>query len=231
MDRTRLRQVALVASTLDAAAPLAAALGVRTAPFHDPGVGEFGLDNAVYAVGDTFLEVVAPNREGTTAGRYLARRGGDGGYMAIFQVPDTESARARAGEIGVRTVWQIDLPDISGTHFHPKDVPGAIVSVDTPRPPDTWRWAGPEWTGAVPAYGPGGIVAITVDCDEPHVAAKTWGALLAVEATGDHLVLDGGQQRVTFRPLGRRGPGIREVELRGSGEAVDAVGVTFRFAR
>ncbi len=29
-------------------------------PFHDPGVGRFGLTNAVFAVGDTFVEVVAP---------------------------------------------------------------------------------------------------------------------------------------------------------------------------
>ena len=64
-------------------------------PFHDPGVGQFGLTNAVFAVGDTFVEVVAPARPGTTAGRYLERRGGDGGYMAIFQVRDLAAARRR----------------------------------------------------------------------------------------------------------------------------------------
>jgi hypothetical protein len=48
-------------------------------------VGRFGLTNAVFAVGDTFVEVVAPTQPDTTAGRYLKRRGGDGGYMAIFR--------------------------------------------------------------------------------------------------------------------------------------------------
>jgi hypothetical protein len=99
-------------------------------PFHDPGVSQFGLTNAVFAVGDTFVEVVAPARPGTTAGRYLSRRGGDSGYMAIFQVPDLAAARRRLADVGVRVVWTADLPDIAGTHLHPADVPGAIVSLD-----------------------------------------------------------------------------------------------------
>ena len=39
--------------------------------FRDPGVELFGLRNAVIPVGDTFLEVVSPIKEGTTAGRLL----------------------------------------------------------------------------------------------------------------------------------------------------------------
>jgi len=160
MASVRLRQVALVARRL---APVADRLREELAlgpPYRDPGVGEFGLENAVFAVGDTFLEVVAPVREGTTAGRYLDRRGGDGGYMAIFQVPDVHEARRRVGALGVRVVWQADLDDIAGTHLHPKDVPGAIVSLDAADPPGTWRWAGPDWTGGEPQPAPGGIVGL-----------------------------------------------------------------------
>jgi len=83
-------------------------------------VGQFGLTNAVFAV-DTFVEVVAPARPDTTAGRYLERRGGDGRYMAIFQVPDLAPARRRLASLGVRVVWTADLPDIAATHLHPKD--------------------------------------------------------------------------------------------------------------
>jgi len=65
----RLRQVALVARELDpVVADLTAVLGIEVA-FHDPGVAEFGLRNAVMPVGDTFLEVVSPVQENTTAGR------------------------------------------------------------------------------------------------------------------------------------------------------------------
>ena len=148
----RLRQVALVAHDCgQVAGELREAFGWGE-PFHDPGVGRFGLTNAVFAAGDTFVEVVAPVQAGTTAGRYLERRGGDGGYMAIFQVPDLAAARARLPGLGVRVVWTADLPDIAGTHLHPKDVPGAIVSLDWAKPAGSWRWAGPAWTGRVPEH-------------------------------------------------------------------------------
>src|ERR1035441_7325269 len=110
-SRVRLRQAVLVASELE---PVASAL--RSAldldePFRDPGVGEFGLANTVYALGDCFLEVISPTGPGTAAGRYLERHGGDGGYMVIFDIEQLEESRERAAGLGVRVVWQIDLPD------------------------------------------------------------------------------------------------------------------------
>jgi hypothetical protein len=185
VDRPRLRQVALVARELaPATACLQAGLGLRD-PFADPGVGEFGLSNAVYEAGSDFLEVVSPAREGTTAGRLLDRRG-DGGYMAIFQLPDLgalRAARDRLAPLGVRTVWQVDLPDIASSHLHPKDVPGAIVSVDAAEPPGSWRWGGPRWTGGAPAdrFSPGGIAGITVAVDEPAAATARWAEALGCD--------------------------------------------------
>src|SRR5947199_8350285 len=105
----RLRQIALVAADLAAAeTDIRAILGLDYA-FDDPGVGKFGLKNAVFPVGETFLEVVSPRQDGTTAGRLLEKRGGDGGYMVILQVRDIEEARARAAAARVRTVEQADL--------------------------------------------------------------------------------------------------------------------------
>jgi len=106
-EEIRLRQVALVATDLDTVVKaLETELGLSS-PFHDPGVSEFGLHNAVFSLGDSFLEVVSPVRPGTTAGRYLEKRGDDGGYMAIFQVPDMADARRRVCDLGVRVVWTI----------------------------------------------------------------------------------------------------------------------------
>src|SRR5713226_5795789 len=108
----RLRQVALVAHDLEpVVADLCAVLGIDVA-FRDPGVREFGLHNAVMAIGDTFLEVVSPVQPDTTAGRYLERRGGDGGYMVILQCDDLDADRRRVADLGIRVVWQIDLPDM-----------------------------------------------------------------------------------------------------------------------
>src|SRR5580692_7164194 len=95
--RARLRQAVLVAAELEPVADaLQAALGLRE-PFRDPGVGEFGLHNAVFAL------------------------------------EDLDGAKERAARLGVRIIWSVELPDISGNHLHPADMRGAIVSLDNSR--------------------------------------------------------------------------------------------------
>ncbi len=215
---TRLRQVALVARQLEPVADrLRRELGLDE-PFRDPGVGVFGLENAVFAVGDTFLEVVAPVQPDTTAGRYLQRRGGDTGYMAIFQVPWLDEARHRLAELGVRVVWTGDLDDIACTHLHPKDVPGAIVSLDWASPPGSWRWAGPAWMGTEPAHPSGGIVGLTIEVPDPAAAARRWADVLGTATRRDGnsatVSLGGGRQELRFVPLGdARVEGITELTL------------------
>ena len=220
LNGPRLRQVALVAHDCDRVAGELRQAFRLAEPFHDPGVGQFGLTNAVFAVGDTFLEVVAPARPDTTAGRYLERRGGDGGYMAIFQVPDLPAARRRVAGLGVRVVWAADLPDIAATHLHPGDVPGAIVSLDWAAPERSWRWAGPSWTGRVPEHAPGGVTGLTIEVNDPAAAARRWAAVLGISVSGSgHTVVvelaDQGQ-RLRFAPArGGRGEGITEVTIAG----------------
>jgi Glyoxalase-like domain len=195
----RLRQAVLVASELEpVASQLRAALSLDE-PFRDPGVGEFGLANVVFALGDRFLEIVSPTEPGTAAGRYLARHGGDGGYMVIFDLQDLDGARSRALALGVRTVWQIDLPDISGTHLHPADMRGAIVSLDRSQPYGTWRWGGPQWTGRTGAGAAGSLAGITLAVEDPAAVAARWGEVLGVAVVGGGdqpvLHLDGGEVR------------------------------------
>jgi hypothetical protein len=176
----RLRQAVLVAAELEPAAQaLQAALSLDE-PFRDPGVGEFGLANVVFALGDCFIEIVSPVRTGTAAGRYLERHGGDGGYMVMFDIEDLEGARERAGGLGVRVVWQLDLPDISGTHLHPADMRGAIVSLDRSRPYGTWRWGGPQWTERIGTGAPGSLAGITVAVGDPAAVAARWAEVLGV---------------------------------------------------
>jgi Glyoxalase-like domain len=193
--RIRLRQAVLVAAELDSVErQLRDALGLGE-PFRDPGVGEFGLRNAVFALGDCFLEIISPIQPDTAAGRHLDRHGGDGGYMVLFDLQDLDSARTRAEREGVRVVWRIDLPDISGTHLHPADMHGAIVSLDRSEPYGTWRWGGPQWTGATGEGAPGRLVSITVAVEDPAGDAARWGHVLGASPAEGHetsLALDGG---------------------------------------
>jgi hypothetical protein len=205
-------------------------------PFRDPGVGEFGLENVVFAVGDCFIEVISPARPETAAGRWLERHGGDGGYMVLFDIEDLEGARERAERIGVRVVWRIDLPDISGTHLHPADMRGAIVSLDRSDPYGTWRWGGPDWTARRGEGAPGRIAGITVAVDEPAAVAARWAEVLGVRLVAEErptLLLDGAEVAFERRDVaGAEGIVELAIELaphaRRERDAVEVGGVRLR---
>jgi hypothetical protein len=234
--RVRLRQAVIVAEQLEpVAAALQSALGLQE-PFRDPGVGQFGLSNVVFALEDCFLEVISPVQPDTAAGRYLERHGGDGGYMALFDLEDLEGARLRAEQSGVRVVWQIDLPDISGTHLHPADMRGAIVSLDRSQPYGSWRWGGPQWTGRKDRGAPPRLAGITIAVADPVAVAGRWAHVLDVPVSGARqpvLRLDGG--RVDFVAVDdESAEGLVEIalelppEVRRGRDAIELGGVRLR---
>lgn len=194
MHTLRLRQAVVAAADRDAVvAAWQQLLGLGT-PFADPGVATFGLHNAVLPVGDAFLEVVSPlvPGDGCPAERYMAARGGDCGYMAIFQVADMDAARAHLGGLGLRTVFEADLDDIRCTHVHPADVGAAIVSFDEARPPASWRWAGPGWEDEVGTAMVTGLAGVRLTGPDPGRLLARWSTALAVEPAGDALRLPDG---------------------------------------
>ncbi len=203
----RLRQIALVAPDLAAArAEITAVLGIDYA-YDDPGVGKYGLHNAVFPVGSTFLEVVAPKAPGTTAARLLDKRGGAGGYMVILQVDDLAVARDRVREVGARVVDQRDKDGAAFTHIHPKDIGGAILSLDHMNPKERWEWGGPHWTDHVCTEVSVAIIGAELQAEDPRTMAARWAAVLgraAEEADGGwHIHLDEGEIRFVSARDGR----------------------------
>ncbi len=207
----RVRQICLVAAKL---APVRehffAVLGL-SADFPDPGVGKFGLENSVMCLGDEFLEVVAPVEENTTAGRYLERRKGDGGYMLIVQVDDLAVQRARVDKLGVRVVWETEREGAAAFHMHPRDVGGAILSFDQMTPPESWKWAGPDWDKR-PAANVSGIHAVDVQSPNPAAMAARWSKVFDRPVFGNTMQLEGGSIRFVADEDGR-GPGVTAVDL------------------
>ncbi len=179
----RLRQVALAAHDLAETTDLLCdVLGIEVA-FHDPGVEEFGLVNALMPIGNQFLEVVSPARAGSTAGRWLERCGGDAGYMAIFQVAELASERERLAALGVRIVWEAKLADAATIHLHPRDVGGAIVSLDVMPSGEDWKWAGPRWCEKSRRDVSAGIAGVTLASAEPERLTQRWGQVLGREVS------------------------------------------------
>ena len=237
--RVRLRQAVLVASELEpVAAELRSTLKLGE-PYRDAGVGAFGLQNVVFALGDRFLEIVSPTAQDTTAGRYLERHGGDGGYMVIFDIEDRDDlagARSRALGLGVRVVFEIDLQDIATVHLHPADMRGAIVSLDRSDPYGSWRWGGPDWTGQVGAGAAGRLAGVTIAVDNPTAVAARWAEVLGVavsDAEQSTLLLDDGEVRFQDA-AGERAEGLVEIavslphELPGGAETAELGGVRLR---
>jgi hypothetical protein len=206
----RIRQIVFVVRALARDRERLAALLALDPPYRDPGVAEFGLDNAVFAFGDQFVELISPVQEGTAAGRQLERRG-EGGYMLILQTDGFEREQARLGALGVRTVWEKALPDIRAMHLHPKDIGGAIVSIDQPLPPASWRWGGPSWRVQGGAPGRQRVVGVTVEAVDPAAMAQRWAQVLGLAApvpagAAARLALEGGH--IEFVPAGAHGEGI-----------------------
>ncbi|MCP3991430.1 MAG: hypothetical protein GY724_20315 [Actinomycetia bacterium] len=229
----RIRQIAFVATDLEPVVDeLCQILGTNVC-FRDPGIAEFGLHNALMPIGDTFLEVVSPITENTTAGRYLERRGGDGGYMVLFQVPDQTEARARIAQQGLRVVWQADHGDITGTHIHPADVPGAIVSLDQSIPPESWRWAGSDWS-ADTSTAADLIAGVLIQSHRPDELAPIWSEMLGLEPSGRRIEVNADQYIEFVDITDGRPEGISTMDVRSSdadrrGTSSVAGGVTIRF--
>jgi hypothetical protein len=220
-DCVRLRQVALVARELEPVVQdLCAVLGIEIA-FRDPAVKLFGLCNAVMPLGDTFLEVVSPIAADASAARFLERRGGDGGYMVIVQSDDPEADRKRVARAGVRIVWEHVLPDIDTIHLHPRDVGGAILSLDVARPPGSWRWAGPDWERRVRTEVSTAIAGVTLQAEDPEALAQRWSRVLDRPARTERDVHEIHLEPGTIRfvpPGDGRGPGLCALDV----VAVDA---------
>jgi hypothetical protein len=214
----RLRQIALVAHSLDQAiSDISAAIDVDVI-YRDPGVGFFGLHNALFCIGDQFLEVVSPIQEGTTAGRLLEKLGGDGGYMALYEVDDLDARIDHVKSLGIRTVWEGTGDAIRGRHLHPRDTGGTLVSLDQPDIAGEWAWGGPEWKSRRSSSVVSGIDSFTVSVPDPEFSRANWTTLGINEAV--HFVACGNQ------PEGLTEVTMKCVDSSRDGEKLNVCGVT-----
>ena len=196
----RIRQFVFAADDLDQTeAEVSAVLGADVC-YRDPEVAHFGLKNALYPVGDQFVEIVTPTEDDTAAGRHMERHGRSG-YMLILQTDDFAADRARLERLGVRTVWEADRDDIRAAHIHPKDIGGTIVSIDQPAISADWPWAGENWRSAAERGAARQIRAVTVGAVDPHVMARRWAEVLGLEAViddADHATIHIDEGRLHF---------------------------------
>ena len=216
----RLRQLVIVAKERDQVVRDLCKFFEIEVAFYDPGIIHFGLENAVLPVGDTFLEVVSPVQEDTTAGRFLERRSGNGGYMVIVQTYDLEREKTRVEAEGINIVWNADRVEddihAKAIHLHPRDVGGAILSIDSMDPPEAWLWASSTWEKNVKTEVSNLLNGVRIQSKDPESMMKSWQRALGKEAVyldnQFQIILE--DSRVVFvEDSDGRGEGIEAFEI------------------
>jgi hypothetical protein len=139
--------------------------------------------------------------------------------MAIFQVQDIEAARARAAAAGVRTVNEYNLDNVRISHLHPRDIGGAIVSIDWMNPWEHWEWGGPHWRANARTDVALAIVGCELQANDPEAMAAKWSAALGPPHQALHdgvfaiVMDDGGQVRFVPEADGR-GEGLSSFDVK-----------------
>ncbi|HWI29381.1 MAG TPA: VOC family protein [Stellaceae bacterium] len=182
MGYLRLRQICLVAAELEAPlADLTEILGLAVC-HRDGNVARYGLVNALLPVGGAFLEIVAPTRPGTAAGRYLERRGGDGGYMVILDCDDLERRGGHLERLGVRVANAICHDGYQGLQLHPRDTGGAMLELNRTAGGEAldgpYHPAGPSWRSARRSERTTDLVAAELQSGDPEALARRWSTIL-----------------------------------------------------
>jgi hypothetical protein len=182
----RLRQICLVAPHLEPViSDIAGIMGLNVC-YRDGNVAKYGLENALLPVDTILLEVVAPFREGTAAGRFIDRTEGRGGYMAIFCCDDPRAREKHANAIGVRTANVITHAPYHGVQLHPRDCRAAFIEFNHtdgsddvlgPYPP-----AGPDWQNFIAKDVTQALTGVEMQSPEPQALAEHWGRIIGVAA-------------------------------------------------
>ncbi len=210
----RLRQVALLARDVDAVADdLNAVFGLNVAFIDDHLPGAYGLQNRLLPVDNQFIEICSPIREGTAGGRYLDRRGGDGGYMVITQADDHAPRKARVKDLGIRIVAQRDTDTSCLMQLHPQDTGGSFLEIDwhegADDPVPGWSHAiRADWRPFVNTDLVSAITAVEVQSPDPGRLAARWSEIIQApldrgEGGNIHLPIDNATIRFVTATDGR----------------------------
>jgi hypothetical protein len=112
-------------------------------------------------------------------------------------------------------------------HIHPKDIGGAILSLDRMVPKERWEWGGPHWLSHVCTDTSLKLAGAELQAKDPARMAARWAQVLGRTAVRDagvwRILLDDGEIRFSPERDGRgEGLGAFDVAVRDP-DAVRAV--------
>ena len=183
----RLRQICLVAPHLEPAiSDIAEIMGLDVC-YRDGNVAKYGLENALLPVDTILLEVVAPTKPGTAAGRFIDKTQGFGGYMAIFCCDDPVARGLHANKMGVRTANVIDHAPYHGVQLHPRDCRAAFIEFNHTKGSDNvlgpYPPAGLDWQKSIRKDVTQALIEVEMQGPDPQELAAHWGNLIGIPVT------------------------------------------------
>jgi methylmalonyl-CoA epimerase len=104
-------------------------LGIE--PSHRERVDGQGVEEVLFAVGTSFIQLLGALRPDTPVGRFLAKKG-PGVHHVAYRVDDVAASLARLRDEGVRLIDETPRPGSRGTliaFVHPKDMGGVLVEL------------------------------------------------------------------------------------------------------
>ncbi|GLQ07347.1 VOC family protein [Sneathiella chinensis] len=201
----RLRQICLASLDLKAAED-ALAHTLNLPPCHRSALDHFGLENSMFALNGTFIEIVAPTAADTAVHRFLNRTGGRGGYMAIFDCDDITPRQQAANALGIPTAFERRTPTADLLQLNPKATGATMLEFDRHEGGTDllgrYEWAGGDWHPFVSTDHTDRLQSITILTPDPAARAGLWSPLFGKPADDDgpdriNLMLDHGH--ITFQ--------------------------------
>jgi len=216
----RLRQLCLVAHDLEPVVEDLKAVFDIEVCHRDPAVSKFGLHNALLPVGNSFVEIVAPTKDQTAAGRYLDRRKGDGGYMVILDTDELDRWQKHVDDIGVRVAARLASDGYRGLQLHPRDTGGTLLEINWSEGGAdlnaAYHPAGPHWHAHVRTTVAKAIIGAELQSDRPERLAAKWSEILGRSARpiGDQWLIDVDNASLRFVPArDGRGEGLSGIDI------------------
>ena len=199
----RIRQLVFVSEERDKLASQICNLLDLKETYHDAGLINFGLENVLIPLNDTFFEIVMPVQKNTTAERFLKKRNGEGGYMVIVDVECFEKEEERINSSDIEIVWQGDRREeeirARTIHLHPKQVGGAILSLDKMEPANAWLWAGTNWEKDINLKLVDCLSGVIMQSDNPSNLCSKWEKALGVKrSSSDEITIQLDRSKIIF---------------------------------
>lgn len=170
-------------------------------PCHKSKLDEFGLENSLFAINGTFIELVAPTTKKTAVHRFLSRSNGVGGYMAIFDCDAVSARKAAAAKLGIDPVYEKSYPAADLLQLNPRQTGLTLVEFDHHQEGEdlhgAYEWAGKDWQKGINTELVKDMTSLTFSCADPQARAEQWSplfgkALIADAQTVPALPLDYG---------------------------------------